>query len=65
MKRECDRGIEMRSGLLAQGGRTIARIVAPIAVPISIPRTASFGRYRWTGETGCHNKVATVHAEDR
>ena len=40
-------------------------IVALIAEPINIRRTAWPGKYLLTGEFGCHNKVANAHAENK
>src|SRR5262245_14185600 len=40
-------------------------MVAPIAKPMNNRRTASHAKYRWIGDAGCHNKVATVHTENR
>ena len=63
--RQCERGVEVRSGLLPPGETTIRMMVAPIPAPITIRLTASLLKYGWSGEAGCHNNVAKAHAEKR
>src|SRR5215472_11493116 len=58
-------GLKCAPDCFPQGERTIATMAAPIAIPISNRRTASLARKRWIGEAGCHNRVATAHAENR